>query len=223
MKLILKPGIGPGITGSTVKEVNNFDIIGTMDNSATFTMPSKDAVVTVEVNPDRDRPTNEDTFDDNKASCTVTAFDPANNQQGKVTIIAPDEWPAMKPFNFTVKVEDSLPYGSKDKDGHRKSKSYNLTCSTTGQGKRTMEYDPFDPTGGVQTTEPVVKSWSESYNKSSGSYEISFTYTFPGTGMVGASWTTVVLKANVTHAGSATKTVKIKPRSVTRPELQLTR
>ncbi|MBO8128947.1 MAG: PQQ-binding-like beta-propeller repeat protein [Peptococcaceae bacterium] len=221
------------VNGEIVKDIPNFDLIGQYDNSVTI-KPDQDCKVTVEVNPDRDRPASETTFDDNIDTCSITVLPAEKEVQGSVKIIAPDVWDALKPFNFKVVVEDYLPYDYKtktwtDSEGkkHHKrvriSKTYNLNCTVTGKGVLTVEWNPMDPSGGFQKTIPREKSWTENFTEKSGSYTRTFTYTFPACGMAGYSETTVVLEASVTRAGTARKVVKIRPFPVERPELQLTK
>ncbi|MTI80046.1 MAG: hypothetical protein FH758_04035 [Firmicutes bacterium] len=217
------------VDGKIVKDNQNFDLIGQIEDSITFNASSGNSNVTVEVNPDRDRPSNEVAYDDNKASVTVTAVPSEAEFEGSVEIIAPDVWEPLKPLPFTVKVSDYLPYGRRShshgergRHSHRYSKSYNINVSTSGEGKLTIEWNPFDPTGGYQKTKPVTKSWGDSFTKSSGSYSKTYNYTFPATGMRGMSESYVVLEASASRAGSAKKVVKITPAPVKTPNLKLT-
>ncbi len=214
------------LDGKVIKETSNFDIISQGADSVTITPQAGSYTVTVEVNPDRDKPANEATFDDNKDSCTLNVAPPLKEESGDVQIIGPDSWDALKPYPFTVKISGYLPYERyRNRDGHirYRSKTYNMNVNTHGEGVLTLKWTPTNQFGNPQETMPVVRNWSENYSRSSGSFTKSFNYEFPDVGMRGLSKSNLVIEVTDSRFGTARKVVIINPAPVKTPDYKLTK
>jgi len=212
--------------GKIIKEVSNFDVISQESSSVTVNPGVGLHNITVEVNPDRDKPADEATFEDNKATCTVNVAPAPREESGDVEIIGPDTWEALKPYPFTVKITGYLPYERyKNRNGHirYRSKTYNMNVKTHGEGVKTVSYNPFNQFGNPQKTIPVVKSWSENYSRSSGSFTKTINYLFPAVGQVGFTKSNLVIEATDSRFGTARKVVTISPEPFDTAELKITK
>ncbi|TYO94523.1 hypothetical protein [Desulfallas thermosapovorans] len=216
------------LDGKVIKDIKDFDVISQGDSSITVTPGVGEHNLTVEVNPDRNKPVNEATFADNKTTYTINVAPQREEASGNIQIIGPDVWDCYKEqklYSFTVKISGYLPYERyRDRDGNvrYRSKTYNMTVKTSGEGVETYQWTPNNQFGNPQLTRPVVKSWSEGYSASSGSFTKSFHYVFPYVGMRGFSDSTLVIEATDSRFGTARKVVTIKPTPVKIPEYKLT-
>jgi|GEM_PF-2179858 len=213
------------LDGKVIKDIPNFDIIKQETDSVTVTPGAGSHTLTVEVNPDRDKPAGEVTYDDNKKTVSINILPAIEEASGSIQIIGPSTWESLTLYPFTVRISGSLPYERyRDKDGNirYRSRSYTMNVRTRGEGVLTTSWSMEDMSGNPQVTVPVVKSWSDSYTKSSGSFTQSFNYVFPKVGMRGMSKSTLVIEATDSRFGTARKVVTINPAPVKSPDLQLT-
>ncbi|WP_027365833.1 hypothetical protein [Desulfotruncus alcoholivorax] len=221
------------LDGKVIRDIKNYDVISQENNSVTVDAGVGLHAVTVEVNPDRDKPANESTYDDNKATCGVNVIPVQEKVTSDIKIIGPDTWEALKPYPFRVQISGYLPYekytvtkhranGSTYKVTRYRSKTYKMNVKTHGEGVLTIEWTPTNEFGNPQKTIPVLKSWSENYSESSGSFTRTYNYEFPIVGMRGQSKSNLVIEATDSRAGTARKVVTITPAPVNRPSLKLT-
>ncbi len=216
------------LDGKIIKDIKDYDVISQEDTSITVTPGVGEHNLTVEVNPDKNKPVDEATFTDNKTTYTINVTPQREELSGDIQIIGPDIWDCykeQKTYSFTVKISGYLPYERyRNSNGHirYRSKTYNMTVKTHGEGVETYKWTPTNQFGNPQLTRPVVKSWSESYSESSGSFTKSFNYRFPSVGMRGFSDSTLVIEATDSRFGTARKVVTIKPYPVKIPDYKLT-
>ncbi|ACV63301.1 hypothetical protein Dtox_2495 [Desulfofarcimen acetoxidans DSM 771] len=215
------------VNGNIIKDIQNYDVIGTLDAGVSFTMPSNGASVTVEVNPDRDRPSTETSFIDNKASCYINAVAvPTTPSDGSsalsIDISAPAAVEAFKSWKYTVEITTYFKKPKVSGDEEEPSPpTITMNVNATGQSADTNVDYNYDT--GYQKIIPVTKTAKETFSAGWGKKTHTYTYTHPGTGLWGQP-TSVIIKA--TAAGGSknatdTAKVQINPLSIPNLEIQL--
>ncbi|SHE59987.1 hypothetical protein SAMN02745133_00757 [Desulforamulus putei DSM 12395] len=217
------------VNGVIMKDIPNYDIIGTLENSLTFTMPKDAAVVTVEINPDRNKPANETSYEDNKATCTVNPIvivippDHDSSRELKIKISAPSRVKAFTKWKYTVTVTTNYPPPPPPPDGPEpKPPIITMNMSATGQN---IDFNiGYRIDDGYQKIIPVKKTDKKVFSAGWGKNTHTFTYEYPATGIYGKP-VTVIIKANATssegQSASDTAIVKIDPYPIPQTERQL--
>lgn len=220
------------VNGRVVKNVENYDLIGSLDDSITFTMPDSDAVVTVEVNPDHDRPGNEMSYDDNTAGCTVKAqyiYPPEGESDVlKVNIEAPSQvqWKGWGNTNWTYKVVVTTDYkeppSGPDKDPPPPP-TITMNLNTNGQTPDpNIGYQVYD---GYQKILPVELTSKKVFSSGWGIQKHTFTYNYNKPSLFGRP-VTVTIRATADsswdQSAADTAYVILDPLPIPDPELQIT-
>ncbi|AEG61975.1 Athe_2463 domain-containing protein [Desulforamulus ruminis] len=220
------------VNGVIMKDISNYDLIGSLDDTLTFTMPGDAAIVTVEINPDRDRPSDERSYDDNRDSCTVNPLAvviPPDKESSslKISISAPSKVDAFKQWSYTITVTTDYPPPPPPADGEKDPPpppTITMNMSASGQTADTsVGYQYWN--NGYQKIDPVKKTDQKVFSAGWGKNPHTFKYTYPATGLWGKP-VTVTIKADATSSkGQSARdsaTVTINPWPIPNQELQLT-
>lgn len=217
------------VNGVIMKDIPNYDIIGTLENSLTFTMPKDAAVVTVEINPDRNRPADETSYEDNKATCTVNpiavAIPPdSDSNRLKIKISAPSRVKAFTKWKYTVTVTTNYPPPPPPPPGVESPKPPTITMNMNATGQNIDFNIGYRIDDGYQKIIPVNKTDKKVFSSGWGKNTHTFTYEYPATGIYGKP-VTVTIKATASsskgQSASDTAIVKIDPHPIPQTELQL--
>lgn len=220
------------VNGVIMKDIPNYDIIGTLENSLTFTMPKDAAVVTVEINPDRNKPADETSYEDNKATCTVKPIAvviPPDNESNrlKIKISAPSRVKAFyEKWKYTVTVTTNYPPPPPSPGGpNPKPPTITMNVSATGQ-TADMEVGYQIWNNGYQKIIPVKKTDKKVFSAGWGYREHKFIYEYPNTGLWGKPVTVTIKADAVSSEGQSardTAIVTINPHPIPQAETQLIR
>ncbi|WP_333871258.1 Athe_2463 domain-containing protein [Desulforamulus putei] len=217
------------VNGVIMKDIPNYDVIGTLENSLTFTMPKDSAIVTVEINPDRDRPANESSYEDNKASCTVKPIAvviPPSSESSKlkIKISAPSRVKAFTKWKYTVTVTTNYPPPPPPPPGGKSPKPPTITMNMSATGQNIDFNIGYRIDDGYQKIIPVNKTDKKVFSAGWGKNTHTFTYEYPATGIYGKP-VTVTIKASASsskgQSASDTAIVKIDPYPIPQTERQL--
>ncbi|BAF58351.1 hypothetical membrane protein [Pelotomaculum thermopropionicum SI] len=193
------------VNGSVVKEVPNFDIISEYDDAVTFDMPGAAAEVTVEVNPDRNAPPNEASWDNNADSCSVKLLReklPDEDSRLKVSIDAPSFVNYKENFTFRVTVSAYVPPPPPLSDFEPPTVS--VTTTTSG-GKLTWLYNYVD---GSMENYSFEEQFNDSFTAYGGRWTTeTYTYTQRGCGIKGQEHD-IIIEATAKMEGRTARDVK---------------
>lgn len=220
------------VNGVIMKDIPNYDLIGTLEDSITFTMPKDAAVVTVEINPDRNKPADETSYEDNKATCTVKPIavvippDDESNRL-KIKISAPSRVKAFyEKWKYTVTVTTNYPPPPPAPGGpNPKPPTITMNMSATGQ-TADMEVGYQIWNNGYQKIIPVKKTDKKVFSAGWGYREHKFIYEYPNTGLWGKPVTVTIKADAVSSEGQSardTAIVTINPHPIPQAETVLIR
>ncbi|MGQ9825256.1 MAG: hypothetical protein ACUVSK_09700, partial [Desulfotomaculales bacterium] len=193
------------VDGNIVKDVPDFDLISQADTAVSFKVPDHDVTVEVVVNPDRNAPPDEITYDDNSASCYIVSVPKKQEVSGDLRINAPDAVEPVEkritnengeersfwrhePWNFTVRVTTRRPRpGPGPHDPPPPPPVVVLKVNGESQINTVGWHYLYGTYGPVINNEvkPLKESWTETYTADWGYCERTFTFTFPWSGTCG--------------------------------------
>ncbi|MFZ5596717.1 MAG: hypothetical protein ACOY31_06855 [Bacillota bacterium] len=178
------------VNGRVAKETSGFNLISRGDSAVAFKMPSIDAKVTVEVNPDRNAPPDETTYGDNSDSCVIKSVPKTKKPDMWLKILAPSKI-AGKPFNepgegwgFKVKVTTYIPPPPEGTNPPPPVIHVYVNGSSKLSGGYRLENDLYGNVINLDVKD-ISFSKGESYTAGYGEYEKELRFSFPFSGLYG--------------------------------------
>ncbi|MFZ5595563.1 MAG: CARDB domain-containing protein [Bacillota bacterium] len=220
------------VNGKVVREIPAFNLISRADSAVVFKMPSTEARVTVEVNPDRNAPPDETTYKDNTDSCVIKPEPRIKQANAKLEIIAPKSVPGKefnkpgKGWDFTVKITTYIPKPPEGSDAPPPEIYVSVSGSSQLSGGYRLENDLY---GNVINLDVKDVSFSRGvkYTAGYGEYVKEFKFTFPFSGLYGRDTTARISAGAACWYYSidlkAKDTVKIEGMEYRNPQVHITR
>lgn len=212
------------VNGNVFKTINDFDIIKHQDIFITFDMPGKDTVVSVEVNPEKNKPSNELNWADNIDQSTITLLEMQEESEDsrlEVTItpeldFIPNNMTAVK---FTVTVRAYVP--EPPPGSFCDPRTVALKVDAQGQIATKYNHDTGD-----QNPYTHVINETKTFTAYCGRWtEKTYSFTIPSAGLYGQEQYIPITAVATMSGRTARDTAKIRVAAVPIPgyELQLTR